>query len=108
MCHVGYSEGVRYELRSTKQYDKWLTKLKDASVKFRVLARLAMVENGHFGDCKQISPDLFELRFFFGSGLRIYYTIQNNKVVILLAGGNKSTQKKDITKAKELLERLED
>ena len=99
---------MKYELRSTKQYNKWLAKVKDASVKLRVLARLTMVENGHFGDYKQISSDLFELRFFFGSGLRIYYTIQSNKVVFLLAGGNKSTQKKDITKAKELLTELED
>lgn len=99
---------MRYELRSTKQYDKWLTKLRDASVKLRVLARLAMVENGHFGDCKQITTDLFELRFFFGSGLRIYYTIQNDKVVFLLAGGDKSSQKRDIAKATELLTELED
>ena len=67
-----------------------------------------MIENGHFGDYKQIGSDLFELRFFFGSGLRIYYTIQSNKVVFLLVGGNKSTQKKDITKAKKLLAELED
>jgi len=99
---------MRYELRSTKQYDKWLAKLRDASVKLRVLARLAMVENGHFGDCKQITTDLFELRFFFGSGLRIYYTIQNDKVVFLLAGGDKSSQKRDIAKATELLAEFED
>lgn len=99
---------MRYELRSTKQYDKWLAKLKDSSVKLKVFARLVMIENGHFGDFKQISSDLFELRFFFGSGLRIYYTIQNGKVVFLLAGGNKSSQKRDISKATELLANLED
>jgi putative addiction module killer protein len=99
---------MKYELRSTKQYDKWLAKLKENSLKLRVLARLAMAENGHFGDFKQISSDLFELRFFFGAGLRIYYTIQNNKIVCLLVGGNKSTQKNNIAKAKELLAELED
>jgi len=99
---------MKYELRSTRQYDKWLARLRDASVRLRVLARLAMVENGHFGDCKQITSDLFELRFFFGSGLRIYYTIQNDKVVLLLAGGDKSSQKRDIAKAAELLAELED
>ena len=67
-----------------------------------------MVENGHFGDCKQITTDLFELRFFFDSGLRIYYTIQNDKVVFLLAGGDKSSQKRDIAKATELSAELED
>lgn len=108
MCPTGYTEAIRYELRSTKQYDKWLAKLKDSFVKLKVFARLAMIENSHFGDFKQISSDLFELRFFFGSGLRIYYTIQNDKVVFLLAGGNKSSQKRDISKATELLAKLED
>ncbi len=98
---------MRYELRSTKEYDKWLAKLKDSTVKSRVLARLARVENGNFGDFKQISPSLFELRFFFSAGLRVYYTIQNGRVVFLLAGGDKSTQEKDINKATELLEELE-
>ena len=99
---------MKYELLSTKQYDKWLTKLKDSTFKLRVLARLARVENGNFGDFKQISPSLFELRFFFGAGLRIYYTIHNNRVVLLLTGGDKSTQKKDIANATELLMELED
>ncbi len=94
---------MKYELRSTKQYDKWLANLKENSLKLRVLARLAMAENGHFGDFKQISTDLFELRFFFGAGLRIYYTIQHNKIVFLLVGGNKSTQKKQYRQSKRAL-----
>ncbi|MDH3347264.1 MAG: type II toxin-antitoxin system RelE/ParE family toxin [Desulfobulbaceae bacterium] len=99
---------MKYQLLSTKQYDRWLSKLKDSTTKLRVLARLARVENGNFGDFKQISPGLFELRFFFGSGLRIYYTIHNGKVILLLTGGNKSTQKNDIANATELLLELED
>ena len=63
---------MRYELRSTKQFDRWLDGLKDFSAKTKVLARLARVENGNFGDCKQIGPGLHEMRFFFGPGLRIY------------------------------------
>ena len=99
---------MRYKLRSTKQYDKWFSKLKESTVKIKVLARLNRVENGNFGDFKQISPSLFELRFFFGAGLRIYYTIQNSKVVFLLAGGDKSSQEKDIEKVTGLLKELED
>ena len=64
--------------------------------------------SSHFGDFKRIDSGLFELRFFFGSGLRIYYTIQNGRVVVLLAGGDKSTQTKDIEKATTLLNELED
>ena len=99
---------MKYKLRSTKQYDKWFSKLKESTVKTRILARLDRIENGNFGDFKQISPSLFELRFFFGAGLRIYYTIHNSKVVLLLTGGNKASQEKDIEKAAELLKELED
>jgi putative addiction module killer protein len=94
---------MRYKLRSTKQFDRWLAGLKEASVKTRILARLARVENGNFGDYKQIDNGLFELRFFFGAGLRIYYTIQDNTVIFLLTGGDKTTQIKDIKKARQLL-----
>jgi putative addiction module killer protein len=97
-----------YKLRSTKQFDKWFARLKDSSVKLRVLARLDRVENGNFGDFLRVGTGLFELRFFFGSGLRIYYTIHEDRVVLLLAGGDKSTQSRDIKKAATLLEDLED
>ncbi len=98
---------MQYELRSTTQFDKWFAKLKDRTVKIKVLARLDRIENGNFGDFKQINPRLFELRFFFGDGLRIYYTMQEKRVVILLAGGDKSTQARDIEKAIEILNELE-
>ena len=99
---------MKYELRSTKDFSKWFAKLKDSMVKRKVLACLARVENGNFGDCKQIEVNLFDSRFFFGSGLRIYYTIQGNKVVLLVTGGDKSSQSKDIEKTKNILKNLED
>ena len=108
MYLVGYNLTMDYKLRSTKQFDKWFARLKDSSVKIRVLARLDRVENGNFGDFAQVGTGLFELRFFFGSGLRIYYTIQENRMVLLLAGGDKSTQSMDIKKAATLLKDLED
>jgi len=72
------------------------------------LARLSRVENGNFGDFKQLGDNLFELRFFFGSRPRIYYTIQDDTVVFLLAGGDKASQPRDIEKAVLLLNTLED
>lgn len=98
---------MRYELQSTRDFNKWMSKLKDATVKRKLLARLARVENGNFGDFKQLGGDLFELRFFFGSGLRIYYTIQGERVVLLLTGGDKSSQARDIEKAARLIHELE-
>lgn len=98
---------IIYELRSTETFDKWLASLKDRSVKNRLLARLGRVENGNFGDFKQVGGNLYELRFFFGGGLRVYYTVRDGRVVLLLAAGDKSTQAKDIEKAAEILRDLE-
>ena len=99
---------MKYKLRSTKEYDKWFARLKDSSVKIKVLARLDRIENGNFGDFKQISPNLSELRFFFGSGLQVYYIIWKGRVIFLLSGGDKPTQSKDIERAFALLNKLED
>ena len=75
--------------------------------KAQSLARLDRLKNGNFGDFKRIDNNLFELRFFFGSGLRIYYTIRSEQVVLLLVGGDKSSQSKDIKHAKQILDELE-
>ena len=66
-----------------------------------------MIENGSFGDHKVINQGLNELRFFFGSGYRIYYTIKGDRVVLLLSGGDKSSQSRDIKAARKILENIE-
>ena len=99
---------MEYELRSTKQYDKWITGIKDNMTRFRILNRIDAMTEGSFGDHKTITANLFELRMFFGPGYRVYYTIQGKEIIFLLAGGDKSTQKKDIAKVKELQKQLEE
>ncbi len=98
---------MEYEITSTNIFDKWFSRLKDRSIKRRILARLACIENGNFGDHKSIDTNIFELRFFFGGGLRIYYTIQDCRIVLFLVGGDKSSQSHDIEKSKQLLNQLE-
>lgn len=98
---------MKHEINSTDSFNKWFVKLKDSTIKQKILARFARVENGNFGDFKQLGPRLFELRFVFAGGLRIYYTIQDGKIVLLLAGGDKSSQSKDIAKAEQLLHEQE-
>jgi putative addiction module killer protein len=98
---------MTYGLRSTKQFDKWLEEIKDRQFRNRILRRIDSMAIGSFGDHKAISANLFELRMFFGSGFRVYYTIQGREIIFLLAGGDKSSQKKDIAKARELLKQLE-
>lgn len=97
---------MKYEIETTKEFDKWLRGIRDKTVLHRFDIRFNRLAKGNFGDAKQIAADLFELRFFFGSGYRVYYTIRNNKVVILLCGDDKSSQSRDIAKAKSLFSQL--
>lgn len=98
---------MNYEIASTDLFDKWLKGLKDRTTRNKVLARIDRIQNGNFGDFKSLGDNLFELRFFFGGGLRIYYTIRNNQIVLLLHGGDKSSQSKDIEKARRIIQELE-
>jgi len=97
---------MQYELETTQYFDKWLKKIRDKRVLHRFDVRFNRIVNGNFGDAKQVATNLFELRFFFGSGYRIYYTIRKKKIVLLLCGGDKLSQSKDIAKAKNLLKEL--
>ena len=85
---------MQYEIKKTNVFDKWLESLKNKTTVNRILARLYRVEQGNFGDAKSLAKNLFELRFFFGSGYRVYYTIKGATVVFLLCGGDKGDGKK--------------
>ena len=78
----------------------WLESIKDPVLKRRIRLRVDRMIDGNFGDTKTLGDNLFELRLFFGSGYRIYYTIENDVLVILFSGGDKSSQDDDIKKAK--------
>lgn len=97
---------MNYEIHTTEVFDKWSAKLKDRQAAMAIALRLARVANGNFSDTKIIGEGVSELRIFVGPGYRIYYTIRNNEIVILLCGGDKSTQQNDIKQAKELAKNL--
>ncbi len=84
---------------------EWLNSL-DSTTRKRIAIRLRRIENGNFGDHKQLNSSLYELRFDFGGGIRIYYTIENNTIILLINGGNKKTQTKDIQKANDIIKSL--
>lgn len=88
-----------------KPFIEWLYSL-DNSVKTRVFVRLERIQQGNLGDFKKLNDSLYELRLNYGKGYRIYYTIENNTIILLLSGGDKSTQPKDIAKAKEYIQIL--
>jgi putative addiction module killer protein len=81
-------------------FTRWLSGLRDMVTEERISKRIRQIAMGHFGDSKFLGDGVFELRFFFGSGYRVYYGKENDTVVILLCGGDKSTQTKDIETAK--------
>ncbi len=81
---------------------EWLDTL-DKVTRKRINQRILRIEDGNFGDHKKISEQISELRFMIGKGYRIYYTQYENTIVLLINGGDKSTQSKDIEKAHKLL-----
>ncbi len=83
----------------------WLISL-DRTTRKRILLRFDRLKDGNFGDYKQLDEYLYELRFNFGSGYRVYYTFENNTIVLLINGGDKKSQVKDIKKAKEIIKNL--
>lgn len=98
---------MQFSVRKTEEFDRWFRKLKDRSAKVRILSRVAKIENeGHFGDNKTIEGDLKELRFFQSPGYRVYFVERSGQLIILLGGGDKSSQKRDIDKAKQLMSHL--
>jgi putative addiction module killer protein len=90
------------EVRRTDEFDKWLKKLRDAQVRSRILARLARLSFGNPGDVKPVGEGVSEMRIPCGPGYRVYYIQSGDQIVILLIGGDKSSQDRDIEKAKEL------
>ena len=96
------------EIRKTEIFADWLNDLRDRRAKARIQARIDRLERGHFGDVTSVGEGVSELRIFYGPGYRVYFVQRGTVVVILLSGGDKSTQDSDIVKAKELAKKLED
>jgi putative addiction module killer protein len=96
-----------YILEKTVEFDKWLRKLKDLRAKAKILFRLQKIEdNGHFGECEPVGNGIRELKINYAKGYRVYFKESDGKIIILLIGGDKSTQQKDIARAKEILKKI--
>jgi putative addiction module killer protein len=96
-----------YNIEKTEEFDKWIRKLKDLRAKAKILFRIQKVENDeHFGDCEFVGNGIRELRIDYAKGYRVYFNESDGKIIILLIGGDKSTQQKDIERAKEILKRI--
>ena len=101
------TEREMYIIDKTDEFDKWLRKLRDLRAKAKILFRIQKIENDeHFGDCEHVGSGIRELKIDYAKGYRVYFKESDGKLIILLIGGEKSTQQKDIEKAKEILKRI--
>ena len=95
-----------YQVKQTDEFRTWVQKLRDVRANTLILKRIDRIYSGNLGDHKQISSKISELRIDYGPGYRIYYTKRGNEIILLLIGGDKSTQQNDIKKANDLAAKL--
>lgn len=92
----------------TDAFSDWLTKLKDIQARARIVTRIRSAEHGNLGDCALVGEGVFEMRLHFGPGYRLYFWREGSQVYWLLAGGDKSSQKRDIERAKQIRREVEE
>jgi putative addiction module killer protein len=89
-------------IQKTDNFEHWLTRLGDLRAKAKILTRLKRAELGNLGDHKSVGDGVFKMRIDYGPGYRVYFARAGGVVIILLCGGDKSSQSKDIKKAKQI------
>lgn len=96
-----------YTLYQTQEFQDWLDGLSDRRAQIRIAARLRLAEAGNLGDWQPVGGEVSELRVNFGPGYRLYFTRRGKLLIIMLAGGDKSSQKRDINRAQRIAATLE-
>lgn len=95
-----------YNIQQTQKFSQWLTKLKDMRARIAIMRRVERAQSGNLGDVKSVGESVYEMRIDMGPGYRLYYTIHGDEIIILLVGGDKSTQQRDIEKAIEMAKEI--
>jgi putative addiction module killer protein len=95
-----------FEIRQTETYRKWFASLEDRNARIRIDIRIRRISLGNLGDVKPVGEGVFEIRIDYGPGYRLYFVQKKNTIIILLSGGDKSTQSRDIRKAQELAQNV--
>lgn len=97
-----------YTVLRSAEFDQWLVRLKDVKGKARILARIKSAELGNLGDTESVGDGIREMRIHYGPGYRVYFVQRGRLVIFLLMGGDKSSQARDIRRAKTLAASLEE
>ena len=95
-----------YDIEITEEFDGWIKSLPDGTTQKVILKRIRTMSLGTLGDVHSLGNGLYEARIHYGSGYRLYFVNRESKIVILLCGGDKSTQKRDISTARKLAKEL--
>lgn len=96
-----------FEIERTSEYEAWYRSIRDRVVRGRITMRIERVQLGNFGDAKSVGNGVHELRLTFGPGYRIYFMQRKERIILLLCGGDKSSQARDIERAKRMASELE-
>lgn len=91
-----------YSVIETEEFSEWLAKLKDRATRIRLSRRLDKARRGNLGDIKPVGDGVFEMREVFGPGWRMYYVERSGALILMLGGGDKSSQTRDIERARQL------
>ena len=94
-------------VKTTKEFDKWIDGIADSVTQLRLKRRLEQAQGGNLGDTKVLRDGVWEMKEDFGGGWRMYYVKKGNTLIVMLGGGNKSTQSKDLDRAIKLASKLE-
>ena len=95
------------QLRATQTFLEWMNRLKDTAGRARIQMRIDRLAHGNAGNHKRLSAGVWELKIDFGPGYRVYYTETGSQLIVLLAGGDKSSQKSDVRMAIEIAKQLD-
>lgn len=95
-----------YNIQQTQKFSQWLIKLKDMRARIAIARRIERAQSGNLGDAKSVGESVYEMRIDMGPGYRLYYTMRGDEIIILLVGGDKSTQQRDIEKAIEMAKEM--
>jgi putative addiction module killer protein len=95
-----------YRVKTLPEFDAWLKRLGDGTVRLRLVTRLRKASLGNLGDVRPVGAGVFEMRTHFGAGWRMYYIRRGRELIVMLGGGDKSSQKRDIKRAIEMARAL--
>lgn len=97
-------KGQRFTIVQREEFRFWLSTLRDRAARARIASRVRRLADGNPGDVKSVGDGVYELRLFFGPGYRVYYMYRGDEVILLLAGGDKGSQERDVATAKRTAE----